>query len=89
MERAGEIDRDDGIPALAREIGDGCDVLDARVIDQDVQPAKFRLHPPHHGGDRGGLADIGTVIQHAHAMLGRKLGPLPLDSSPGRRIRSS
>ena len=46
------------------------DVLDAGVVDQDIEPAKLRGGLPHHRGDLARPADIRARIARPHAERG-------------------
>ena len=42
----GQVDRDDRVPALRRELLDRGGELDAGVVDEDVDPAEFGRRVP-------------------------------------------
>ena len=67
MKGAGEIDGDDGVPALDREILNARHVLDTGVVHQDVDLSEARVGVGQHGLDFGRLAHVGTVVVHRHA----------------------
>ena len=67
VEGAGQVDGDDGVPALNREVFDAGDVLDARVVHQDVDAAKGVGGELHHGFNLAGFAHVGAVVSHFHA----------------------
>jgi hypothetical protein len=67
MERAGQVDGDDGVPFLDREVFHIGHVLDAGVVHQDVHPAKLRGGELHHVFDLGGLAHVRPVVGHLDA----------------------
>ena len=67
MKGAGQIDRDDRVPFFSREVLYPCDVLNARVVDQNIDLAKFGGGVGHHVGYICGLAHVGVVMHHFHA----------------------
>ena len=62
MKRAAQVDGDDGVPLFSRKIFNSRDVLDAGVIDQDIDLAKLCGGELHHGFDLGRFAHVGTVV---------------------------
>ena len=63
VEGRAEVDRDDRVPALDRELLDRRDVLDAGVVDEDVDAAEVGLgRVGHHRLDLGRLAHVGAVV---------------------------
>ncbi len=74
-----QIDGDDQVPLVVREILDRGHVLDAGVIDQDVQLAELGLGLGHHVGDLSRLGHVGAMIEHLDAMLLGHLGAGALD----------
>ena len=64
MECARQIDGNDGIPTLNREIFNTGHMLNASVVDQNIDAAKFLLGKLHHGFNFCGLAHVGAVIGH-------------------------
>ena len=64
MKSARQIDGNDGIPTLNRKIFDAGHMLNASVVHQNIDAAKFLLGKLHHGFNFGGLAHVGTVIGH-------------------------
>ena len=69
----------DRVPFRGRKISDGRHVLDAGIVDQDIQATQFGPGPGDHRVDRRRIADIGAVIDDADAVLGRDLGAELLD----------
>jgi hypothetical protein len=67
VEGAGHIDGDDGVPALHGKILDARHMLNAGVVDQNVQAAKGLDGKGHHVLDLGWLAHVGAVVGHLHA----------------------
>ena len=79
VEGCGEPDRDDGVPFVDREFLDRRDVLNARIVDQDVdRPGNLRGLADH-GGDLGGLGHVGGIVECLDAELGFEAGPDLLD----------
>ena len=70
MEGARQVDGDDGVPALDREVFDLGDMLDAGVVHQNVHAAKGIGGELHHGFDLVGFAHVGAVISDFHAQGG-------------------
>ena len=64
MKSARQIDGNDGIPTLNREVFYAGYMLNACVVDQNINAAKFLLGKLHHGFNFGGLAHVGTVVGH-------------------------
>ena len=56
-----QIDGDDGVPFLDREILDIGHVLDAGIVDQHVERAEFLFGGGDHGGDLGRLGHVGAA----------------------------
>jgi hypothetical protein len=42
-------------------------MLDAGVVDQDVDPPELGRRKGHHVLDLGGFAHVGAVVAHLHA----------------------
>ena len=66
VEGAAQVDGDDGVPALDREFFDLGHMLDACVVDQNVDAAKGVGGEFHHGLDFRGFAHVGAVVSHFH-----------------------
>ena len=64
MEGAGQIDGNHSVPSLHRKVFYAGHVLNASVVDQDVDAAKFFFGKLHHGFNFGGLAHVGAVVGH-------------------------
>jgi hypothetical protein len=62
VEGRGQDDGDQRVPLLRREVLDGRDVLDARIVDQDVEAAEFAHRIVHQVGDLIGPGHVGAVI---------------------------
>ena len=69
VEGAAQVDGDDGVPALDGEVFDLGHMLDARVVDQNVDAAKGVGGELHHGLDLRGFAHVGAVVGHLHAQF--------------------
>jgi hypothetical protein len=74
VEGRAQVDRDDRVPALGREVLDIGDELDAGVVDQDVHAAEPGLAGLHQRGDLCRLAHVGTVVAHVGRPSGLDLG---------------
>ncbi|MNN82366.1 hypothetical protein D3C81_1992940 [compost metagenome] len=48
-------------------------MLDAGVVDQDVEAAQRAVGGGHHVGDLIRLSHVGGVVEDAHAGLGRQI----------------
>ena len=57
---ADQIDRDDLVPFLDRELLDRRDELDAGIVDQHVERAEGLFAGLHHGGRSRRLAHVGA-----------------------------
>ena len=58
----------EGIPLFNGEVLHRGHVLDAGVVHQDVDAAKFGLSVGHHGFDVGHLGHVRAVVAHTDAM---------------------
>jgi hypothetical protein len=76
---AGEIDRQDRIPLLDRELLDRGNMLDAGIVDEDVDAAELAAREVDHGGDVAALADVGAAEGDADVVRPRHLRPRLLD----------
>jgi hypothetical protein len=65
----GQVDRDDGFPALRREFLDRGGELDAGIVDQDVDLAEFGRRVLDQRLDLVRLAEIGAVVADLDAEL--------------------
>jgi hypothetical protein len=72
VEGGGEIDGDDRVPLVDRELVDRRDMLDAGVVDQHVDRAEAVDRLAHHLGDRLGLQHVGAVVGHRDLVLRRQ-----------------
>src|SRR5882724_6233673 len=66
MKRGREVDREDRVPLIDRKVLDARDMLNARVVDQNIDPAKGFFGLAHHRFDLRRLAHVCTVVQRAH-----------------------
>ena len=64
VEGAGQVDGDDGVPALDGKIFHIGHMLDTRVVHQNVHLAKLRLAVAHHVFDVCGATHVGPVVRH-------------------------
>ena len=76
---ADRLMRDDRVPFLDREFLDRRDVLDAGVVDQDVDAAEGLLGRRDHRGDLGGLGHVGRRVERLDAEFLLDAGALLLD----------
>ena len=67
VEGRGEVDGDDGVPLLDRELLDRRHVLDAGVVDQDVDRAEVALGLGDHVGDLVVAQHVGGIEGDARA----------------------
>ena len=67
VEHGRQVHRDDGIPAIFGKRLERGDMLDAGVVDQNVD----RASAFDHCGDRGGLAQVRGVVHDGHAVAGK------------------
>ena len=81
VEGRGQVDGDDRVPFLGREVLDRRDVLDAGIVDEDVGPAELVGAALHHRLDRRRVGHVGAVVDRA------ELAALALDLGGGRRSR--
>ena len=101
VEGRGEVDRDDLVPLLGREVGDRRDVLDAGVVDQDVDAADrlggawrpapgSRRRRPCRPGRRSARTPCSSAIRSASAWSsGRSVKELSTTSAPSRASSSA
>jgi hypothetical protein len=75
-----EIDGDDQIPLVDREILDRRHVLNAGIIDQHIERAEARLSTFDHVGDLIGLGHVGRRICGLDAEILLDAGALFLNS---------
>src|SRR5215207_6240158 len=69
VEGGGQVDGDDLVPPLNRELIDWRDVLDAGVVDEDVEPPEGLERQIDHALDRAGLRHVGRRIDRLYAVL--------------------
>src|SRR5262252_78645 len=79
VERGGQIDGDDGVPFVDREVFDGGHVLYAGVVDEDVNGAELSFGIGDHRLDRIRTAHIGRVVGHRHAVSAPDLNAQRVD----------
>ena len=70
VEGAAQIDGQDGVPALGRELGDAAGVLNAGVVDEDVDGGERGLGTRHQAGGLAGVGEVGLHIGRTHAVHG-------------------
>ena len=68
VKRRTQVDRQDRVPLVERKRIDRRHVLDAGVVDQQVDRAEFADRTRHHGFDRIGAAHVGAVVHHVDAV---------------------
>ena len=88
VEGAGEVDRDNAVPAVHWEILDVGGELDAGVVHQDIDRTQRGCGLGDHRGAGIRLADVGADEMRAHAVL-RGISATVPRSRPGRRSRSA
>jgi hypothetical protein len=79
VERGSQVDRDDRVPPVLGELLDRRHVLDARVVDEDVDASESGLGLRDQVADLGGLHHVGAVVQRLHAVLLREARAQRLD----------
>ena len=62
MEHRRQIDRQDRVPFIGREVLDRRDVLDAGIVDEDVGRAELVGAAPDHLLDLRGVGKIGAIM---------------------------
>ena len=79
MEGRRQVDRDHCIPAIRGEALDPRDVLDTRVVHQDVDRSAAGREACEHRLDLGWLREIGAFVAHLDAELRGESGAQALD----------
>ena len=79
MEGGRQIDRQNLVPLVDRELIDWRHVLDAGVVDQDIHPAKPCLGRGDHGGDGRAVCHVRAVIGRLDPEFGLDTGAFGLD----------
>ena len=74
VEHGRQVQRDDGVPLLDREVLDRRGVLDAGVVDQDVDAAELAHRVVDQAAHGLALGQVGAVVHDAHAMLAGQPG---------------
>jgi hypothetical protein len=69
VESRAEIDGNDRIPLRWRKLVQRGHVLDAGIIDEDVEPAEFAKRRCNHLGDRFRIRHVGAGIADTHAEI--------------------
>ncbi|MOA17024.1 hypothetical protein D3C78_1372640 [compost metagenome] len=69
MKHGRQVQRQDGVPLFGREVLDQGGVLDAGVIDQDVDAAQLAHRVLDQPAHRVALGQVRAVVDHLHAML--------------------
>jgi hypothetical protein len=69
VEGGGQVDGDDPVPLVDREVLHRGDVLDAGVVDQDVQPTELVMRRGDHLGDLAGPGHVGAVVEGLDSVL--------------------
>ncbi len=80
VERERHVDRDDRFPLRLGKLLDWCDVLDAGVVDDDVDFAEPGAGKLGHGAYLLGLAPVGARVTPLHAVSPLQLGARELVS---------
>ncbi|MNX60029.1 hypothetical protein D3C86_909210 [compost metagenome] len=79
MEHGRQVQRQNGIPLFNREIFDQRGVLDAGVIDKDVDAAQLAHRVVHQATHRIAFRQVGAVVDHLHAVFLGQTGALLFD----------
>ncbi len=79
MEGGGQVDGDDGVPVLGREVLHRRDMLDAGIVHQNVRAAEAGGRELHHRLDLVGPGHVGGGVHRLHAEIGFDLGAFCLD----------
>jgi len=74
-----QVDRDDRLPFIGRELLDRGDELDAGIVDENVDRAEGPFAERDHFRDLGGLAHVGRRIDRLDLEVGFDAGTLLLD----------
>ena len=83
VEGAGQVDREDRVPLVDREFLDRRDMLDAGIVDQDIDRAEFLLRGPRSSPRcRPACCHVGAMIGDADIVLASQLGARAPRSSP-------
>ena len=69
MKRARQVDGDDRVPLLGREFLDRRDVLNAGIVDDNVDPAELLLCSSEERSDLIGLGHVGPVKADTNIVL--------------------
>ncbi|MDB5693353.1 MAG: zinc metalloprotease, partial [Alphaproteobacteria bacterium] len=73
-----EVEGDDQIPFLRRELVDLRHMLHAGIVDEDVDRSELVRHLGHHRFDRFGFGEVGIAVDGVAAALMLEPGALPL-----------
>ena len=79
VEGGRQVDGDDLVPLLGRELLDRRHVLDAGIVDEDVDRPEGCLGLPDHAGDLVRLRHVGRRMDGLDAELGLDAAPRALD----------
>jgi hypothetical protein len=63
VESRRQVERDDQVPAIDRELIDRRDMLHASIVDEDIDPAEIRLGLAEQLFDRLGPGQIGIAVR--------------------------
>ena len=74
VERGREIERDDGVILVDREILDRRDELNARIVHEDIEPPMRGFRSSNERSTSLSLHQVGAVITHRDAGLTFKAG---------------
>ena len=69
MEGGGEIDGENRVPFRRREILQRRHVLDAGIVDEDIEPAEFAQSRFDHRADRVGARHVGGGVVDANVVI--------------------
>jgi hypothetical protein len=69
VEHGGEVDGQNGVPPVYRKALGGCDILDAGVVDKNVDRSKVRLGIPDQRLALTGMGKIGRVKEYVDTVF--------------------
>ena len=82
VEGRGQVDGDDRVPFLDRELLDRRHVLDAGIVDENVDAAELALGGADHLDDLGRLGHVGRRIERLDLAVALDAGADRLDLAP-------
>ena len=79
MKRRRQIERDDVIPFFIGEILDRGNMLDAGIVDENIDPSQMTRDFRDHAVDFPGIHQIGAVVKNFGVVLGLQAGLQGID----------